>query len=89
MAYELANSPLVSRTSAAAQELRLAAERQPDSLALKLRELRQIREDAVKKRTGQDVDTAIKKEVGKIKEETKKTIPKREDWSSFIDSIQC
>lgn len=89
LAYELANSPLVSRTSAAAQELRLAAERQPDSLALKLRELRQIREDAVKKRTGQDVDTAIKKEVGKIKEETKKTIPKREDWSSFIDSIQC
>lgn len=89
VAYDLANSRLVSQTSAAAQELRLAAERQPDSLALKLRELRDAREEALKKKTGQKYEDAVKKEVGKIKEETKKTVPKREDWSAFIESIQC
>jgi len=89
LAYELANSPLVSETSAAAQELRLAAERQPDSLTLKLQELRKLREQAVQSKTGKKVNRAIQLEVEKIKTETKSKAPKKEDWSSFIKSIEC
>lgn len=44
MAYELANSFLVSSTSSAAQELRLAAERDPDSAMAKLQEILKVRE---------------------------------------------
>lgn len=86
-AYELANSPLVSETSLAAQELRLAAERQPDSLVAKLRELRKIREETAKKRTGQKMNEAIKSEVVKIKRQVK--LPDRNDWGNFVSSIQC
>ena len=48
MAYELANSPLVSETSAAAQELRIAAEREPDSFTAKIQELKRNLENEVK-----------------------------------------
>jgi hypothetical protein len=89
LAYDLANSHLVSETSAAAQELRLAAERQPDSLAQKLKDLKQTREEAVRKKTGKTLDKAIKSEVDTIKSEVRKSAPKKEDWSSFLDSIQC
>jgi len=40
MAYELANSPLVSESSAAAQEMRLMAEREPDSATAKIQEIK-------------------------------------------------
>lgn len=89
LAYELANSPLVSRTSLAAQELRLAAERVPDSLTIRMRELKSLREAAVEKRTGKSVNESVKMEVGKIKKATEKTAPKKQDWSSFIKSIEC
>lgn len=87
MAHDLANSPLVSETSAAAQEMRLAAEREPDSLAARLQELKKTKLDAIEKRTGKTVKKAVDNTVQKIK----KTVPKakKEDWSSFIQSIQC
>ena len=87
LAQELANSPLVSRTSAAAQELRLAAEREPDSLAVRLRQLRDAKEEGLKKRTGQKPEEAIKKEVDQIKVKVKK--PDKYDWKNFIDTIEC
>ncbi len=87
LAFDLANSPLVSETSLSAQELRLAAERQPDSLALKLRELKKIREATIKKKTGKTAKIAIEDEVKKIKNGIKKS--GKEDWASFIRSIQC
>lgn len=87
LAHELANSPLVSRTSAAAQELRLAAEREPDSLAARLQALKDAKEKGFQKRTGQKVDEAIKKEVDRIKVSVKK--PDKYDWKTFIDTIEC
>ncbi len=45
IAHELANSPLVSATTRAAQELRLAAEREPDSFTAKMAELKKSLED--------------------------------------------
>ncbi len=87
LAYELANSPLVSETSVAAQELRLAAEREPDSLTLKLQELKKAREQAVEQKTGKSAKEAVKNEVTKIKKEIK--TPDKWDWGKFLKLIEC
>lgn len=88
MAYELANSPLVSETSAAAQELRLLAERVPDSATARLQELKKIREAAVEKKYG-----SVKKATNFVKEQIKKEVarkaPKAKDWASFLDELKC
>lgn len=88
LAHELANSSLVSETSAAAQELRLAAERHPDSLALKLRDIRKAREEAFKKRFGnKNVQQATERVIKDIREKVRK--PDKYDWNSFVKSIEC
>ena len=86
LAYELANSPLVSETSAAAQELRLAAERVPDSLVLKLREIKQIREEVFKKRFGGKTIEEIK---NRYKQKVKIPPPKLNDWGAIIREVRC
>jgi hypothetical protein len=86
LAYELANSPLISETSQAAQTMRLAAERTPDSATAKINELRRFKEEQAKKR-GKSVEKAKKQ----IKEEVEKiSIPKEElSWNKFLDTIKC
>lgn len=49
LAMDIANSPLVSETSAHAQALRILAERNPDSAVIKMREVRQARQEAALK----------------------------------------
>lgn len=86
LAYELANSPLVSATSKAGQELRLAAEREPDSATAKLSEIKQAREAKIKElsRKQDVVKEQLKTEIKKI------NLPKEElNWNRFLDSIQC
>lgn len=87
LAYELANSPLVSMTSAAAQEMRLAAERSPDSAAAKLQEIR----DALVRRAGGEKKVAPKKRIilDRLKADTAKVNLSKEDlfWNKFLDSI--
>ena len=87
LAYELANSPLVSGTSTAAQELRLAAERVPDSLAAKLQEVKQAKRQAMEKRYNKKAPEAIKEEVVKIKKEI--NVPDKYDWGAFIQKLEC
>lgn len=87
LAYELANSPLVSGTSAAAQELRLAAERAPDSVAARLQRIKKARTEEAQKLTKK-----TKKELTKeIKTETEKNNLAKEDlsWSNFLNKITC
>lgn len=84
---ELAQSPLASETSRSAQELRLLAERSPDSPVAALQDIAKTREAMVSKRYGSlakakdTVSAQIKKEIAANR--TKET------WSSFIESIQC
>lgn len=88
MAYELANSPLVSATSEAAQELRLAAERTPDSATAKLQELRQAQE----KQAGGKKQIAARKAAVKeaLPEANKVLLPKEElSWDRFLEAIKC
>lgn len=86
LAYELANSPLVSGTSQAAQELRLAAERQPDSATARLAEIKAAREAKVK-----NIEGIKKSTIDRLKTETKKINLKKDDlvWDKFLKEIQC
>ncbi len=87
LAYKLANSPLITGTSEAAQELRLAAERDPDSATSKIQEIKKTREEKLNK----PKRDRIKKDVQKIKEASKEINLTKEDlaWDSFLDSITC
>jgi hypothetical protein len=88
-AYELANSHLVSKTSFAAQELRLAAERVPDSMTAKLQELRAARETAVEKRVGKPIAEAKRITAEQIKKQVKVKSPTKQDWQSFLEEVRC
>ena len=86
MAYELANSPLVSETSVAAQEMRLAAERVPDSAAAKIIEIKKAREaqinDLPKKKNA--TSKTLKNETSKV------NLPKEQlSWDKFLSEITC
>lgn len=86
IAHELANSPLVSATSAAAQSLRLAAERAPDSIAARFQAIKDARVAAIAKRTGTG---AVQKAVKDIRGSIVSSASKRPSWESFIKSVQC
>lgn len=87
LAYELANSELVSGTSYAAQELRLAAERTPDSATARVLELKKLREAQASKNTKtktSEIKERIKKEIQKV------NLPKEDlQWSKFLEEITC
>ena len=84
---DIANSPLTAETSLHAQELRLLAERNPDSAVIAIKKVADARAEAIKKRTGKTVDKAVKEEVAKIKKEVK--VIDKYDWNTFISSITC
>lgn len=87
MLRELAQSPLASETSRSAQELRLLAERSPDSPVGALQDIAKTREAMASKRYGNlaqakdTISAQIKKEIA--------TTRTKETWESFINSIQC
>jgi hypothetical protein len=86
LAYELANSPLISEVSAAAQELRLAAERIPDSATLRIQQLKNKIDQRIK-----NVEEKKSKVKDRLKEEVKKNNLSKEETSidNFINSIIC
>ncbi len=89
LAYEVANSPLVTATSEAAQTLRFAQEREPDSASSKLAQIRKALVDNM----GGDVK--MKEATAKVQKsldtETNKVNLSKEElsWNKFIDSIKC
>jgi len=86
LAYELANSPLITETSVAAQELRLAAERTPDSATSKIIEIKKAREAKIKDLPKDR--TATKKALAE--EMKKNNLPKEElSFNKFLENITC
>lgn len=89
ISHELANSPLVSATTRAAQELRLAAEREPDSFTAKMAELKKSLIDNAggEEKIGQNRG----KMVEEMKKETSKVNLSKDElkWEKFLDDIQC
>ncbi|MFH1563933.1 MAG: hypothetical protein ABIF11_11055 [Nitrospirota bacterium] len=89
LASELASSPLVSGTSAAAQELRLAAERDPESPVKAIADINKLLNETIKKRyPGQILNKAKTNLINNIKNEIKKA-NSSQSWQQFILSIRC
>lgn len=87
LARQLAISPLISETSVHAQELRLLAERDQNSVLSRIQEVANERATIVEKKFKKKADKLIKEEVKKIKKKVKKI--DKYDWNSFIKSIAC
>lgn len=91
LAERLARSEVVSRVSYSAQDLRMAAERDPDSFTVKIREIVQARREALKSRfkegkTLSDARKTVKKE---ISEAIKKKATKPRTWANYIKELEC
>ena len=87
---DLAQSPLVAETSVHAQELRLLAERHPNSPVEAINQVVRAREQrATRQLKGKSPSVAVKEMANEIRGEIKKTRPTKQTWSEFIDSIQC
>lgn len=86
LAYELANSPLTTKVSEAAQELSLTRGRKPDSYSAQIQKIKKAR----KKRAEQEL-----KRKPELKDKAKKEIKKnnlaKEDlmWENFLKKIEC
>lgn len=93
LASELANSPLVSGTSAAAQTLRMAAEIDPLSPVKAITDVNKVLDEAAKKRLpGGILNKAKVDTTNKIKDEVKGEVKKvntTQSWKTFIESIRC
>jgi hypothetical protein len=91
LSMDIAKSPLVSETSAHAQAMRILAERNPDSVVAKLREVKQAREASAVKKAGKNktIDKVKNEEVKKIQAEIKKKAPTKQAWADFVESIKC
>lgn len=83
----LAVSPLVSETSIHAQELRLLAERDENSVLSKIQEIANERAKIAERKYKGKVDKLIKEETNKIKKSIKKV--DKHLWSDFIRNIEC
>lgn len=83
----LSKSDLNTESSQSAQELRLARERNPDSVTARLNEVRKAKIAAVEAK----LKTPIAKAISSTAKEIKDSLPavKRQDWHSFVDSLQC
>ena len=89
MAYKLANSPLVSEATALGQRIKSLDVKTSDSPVEAIRQVMNARQKAVESKLGITVTQATKDTINNIKKEVQKVIPKKEDWASFIRSIQC
>lgn len=87
---DLSRSKLTSEATAMGQRIRSLAERDQDSPVKAMQDVIKSREEALKRRNkGKDISKLKKEAVDGIKKEIKKASPKKEDWQSFIKSIQC
>lgn len=86
---ELAKSELTGQATEMGQRIRSLAERDPASPVGAIREVQKAREAAIERRLKSTVKEATNKEVAQIEKEIAKTLPKKETWQSFIDSITC
>lgn len=87
LALDIANSPLTAETSIHAQEMRMLAERDPDSAVAAIQKLKKIKEEAAKKADG--AKQRVAKEIKEVVEKAKKSKATKQTWSEFIDSITC
>jgi peptide subunit release factor RF-3 len=84
---KLAKSNFGGESSRAGSELRMAAEREPDSYVIKMKEIARARKEALEKRIGKKLQSAKKmarKEMERFKPKSNKVT-----WAGFINEIKC
>jgi len=86
---DLAKSPLVSETSRFGQEIRILAERSPESPVKIIQDVVKTRESTVETTTKKKVSQVKSETVKEIKTEIKKSVSKRPTWEQFIKEITC
>lgn len=88
---DLAGSPLTSATSVHAQEMRMLAERNPDSPLAAIQTLQKAREARIERQIGKKKTIAQEKMdvMDDIKKEVASSTAKYKDWDSFLDSLKC
>jgi len=84
-------SSLVGEATTMGQRIRSLAERDEASPVEAIKEVQNAREKAAqgKLAKGDTLEKAKGRIADDIKREIKKTAPKKEDWSSFVNSIKC
>lgn len=84
---QLANSKRVDEATAAGQTLRILRERDENSPVAAMQQVTAARTKAIETKTG----TSVAKEMNKTADEINSNIkkPSKNDWHSFIESIQC
>lgn len=88
-AIELAHSPLVSQATEMGQRIKALDTKAVESPVEAMKRVIDARADALKEKTGQTVNEAIKSTIKDIKSTVEQTTPKKGDIASFIKSIQC
>lgn len=86
---ELARSPLVSKISESASEVSLSRMREKGTMFEAMREVIKARQESYKAKTGREYIKDEVAEVKKMKEEIKRSSPKKDEWLSFLDEIKC
>jgi len=89
LSLDIANSPLVSETSAHAQAMRILAERNPDSVVANLREIKRLREEKIVKKSSRKIEQVKKTTYNEVKNEVNKKSMTRQTWSEFVEQIKC
>lgn len=90
LALEIAKSPLTAETSAHAQGLRLLAERNPDSISAKIKDVIKTRADKLKAKFKDHNPVKAKSEIRtKINESVERARPKLRHWQDLINEITC
>jgi hypothetical protein len=84
------SSELVKEATMMGKRLRVLAERDPESPVTAIKEIIKIRQESAQKRLKtKDVKKLVEKDVSDIKKEIKKTATTKEDWATFIKSLEC
>lgn len=87
---DLAKSPVAKQLSEAGQTLSAHGFNDNTSSPVKaIQDIQNAREAKYEKTTGEKPGKAKKATVEEIKKEIKKVVPKKQNWSEFIESIQC
>lgn len=90
LSKEVMSSPLQTELSKEAQDLGLAAEREPDSAVTKMKHLKAVAEKAAeKKRHGKSKKQAKAKLEGDLKAKVKKRKVTKKTFERFLDEIGC
>ncbi|EKE25526.1 MAG: hypothetical protein ACD_5C00130G0003, partial [uncultured bacterium] len=90
MIRRLANeSGLTGEATLMGQRIQALSQLNPDSALSNMQKVAKERISKVEKKAGKKIDKVKAEVADEIKKETRQSLPTKQDWSSFIESIKC